>query len=536
MTVKGDTFVESTDKALTSHTPTGANAGTSWVVQTGSGSATVRASTDDVSETNAGEGNRFRLSDDLGSDAQDVQGNVSVGGGSGDFIFPGIMARLPTGAGTTGIEFTYNQSNGVFELSDGTTSATATAAKPTAGALWRLLIDGSGVMIGYVGGTEVVRLTSNLKSGNTRAGFMLGNFSGTSGQNVVDNFQASSVSSAQLIPLTLSASQAQTVSAKRSAAVRRAITQASTVSTRRAASVRRALTQAQGVTLRRALALGPLSAISSTSIAVALGKSIGLALSFTQTATVTLRKSAVLPRTAQQAMYVTVKRVARITRTITQPTTVALKRALSHSIALTQAASVTLRRAATVRRSVTQPTTATASATAGTRGIVALIAAPTAVSLSRALGAVITAMQATQAALTFIPPGVTQSTYGDGTYGDGTYGAIGATSGTYGDGTYGDGTYGGLVNQPGGQTYALLFTATQGTLSRVTRRGVLTRTALQPTVVRVARKTLLSLRATVGTIAGVSFAKVRTLAGRYYLGGKRMGNALRRGLTWKGGR
>lgn len=194
MATANDTFVESGgDVDLSAHTPTGANPGTSWVVHGGAGpDIDVIASTDLCQEANYGNGNRYRMTDDLGSDDITVQA---------DFTFevinwcaPGVLAKMPTDGGAS-VEFTFDQGDGGggkgFYLSDGTVSDSSLEAWPGGTRTLKIVVNGTDIR-GYDNGVEKCQITSSLFEGNTRAGIILLNFDGQGVSRITcDNYQSS---------------------------------------------------------------------------------------------------------------------------------------------------------------------------------------------------------------------------------------------------------------------------------------------------------------------------------------------------------
>src|SRR3990167_10462731 len=112
MAIAGDTFVEGADTALESHTPTGANAGTSWDVLVTGGNIDVIAASDNAQELSSGNGNRYRMTNDLGFDTMDVEASVAFISAAA-LTFPGVVGRVPnSGTGTAGVEFIFDVSVG----------------------------------------------------------------------------------------------------------------------------------------------------------------------------------------------------------------------------------------------------------------------------------------------------------------------------------------------------------------------------------------------------------------------------------------
>src|SRR3989304_3635157 len=82
----GDTFVETSDTNLASHTPTGANPGTSWNVFIGA--IIVDGAQDRAEDNNDTAGNRANLTDAMGTDEFDVQGEFTNPGPFWDLLGP----------------------------------------------------------------------------------------------------------------------------------------------------------------------------------------------------------------------------------------------------------------------------------------------------------------------------------------------------------------------------------------------------------------------------------------------------------------
>ena len=193
MASANDDFTETgANVNLTAHTPTGAGAGTSWDVLGAGGVITVDATNDRCIDGSNGNGNRYRMTNDLGFDQMDVQADITTTGAAN--TFPGIAGRVPnSGTGVAGVEFIYDKANARWDLNDGTTSNTASDSTPAGTVTLKLTIRTSD-MRGFVGGVQKTVISSNGKSGNTRAGILLGSFSGgATGVMTLDNFLSSGV-------------------------------------------------------------------------------------------------------------------------------------------------------------------------------------------------------------------------------------------------------------------------------------------------------------------------------------------------------
>ncbi len=190
MATVADTFVETTDINLSSHTPTGPNAGTSWDVSSAGGNISVNAANDDARDQGIN-GNRYRMTDDLGSDQMDVKADVTLLSGLSG-LFPGVSGRVPNSGTGAGWEFVYDTGVGAWSLDDnsGNVATLSEAAPSGAKRYWLAIRTGEGK--GYMDGVLKVTVNANSKSGNTRSGITLGNFSVSSVQTTLDNFEASS--------------------------------------------------------------------------------------------------------------------------------------------------------------------------------------------------------------------------------------------------------------------------------------------------------------------------------------------------------
>lgn len=185
-----DDFTDTNGTNLTAHTPTGSGAAGTWECLIASCGAQIQ--TNKAEDTNFGNGNRFRNTTNLGFDEMDVQADfTNIAPGSG---FAGVLGRLPTTANSTAYQCDYEFGAGAYNLDDGTSSNGTTEAWPGGTVTLKLSIRNGNVTClanGVVKGT----LTSNLFTGQTRAGLLLGNFDGAGPANNVDNYQSSGVSS-----------------------------------------------------------------------------------------------------------------------------------------------------------------------------------------------------------------------------------------------------------------------------------------------------------------------------------------------------
>ena len=183
----GDTFTEATtDTLLENHVPTGANPGTSWAAQ--DGQITVKAATDTIEESDFLASNQYRMTDDLGSDAMDVQAVFTQLVASGR---RGVRTRLDP-ADSSGWEYSYDASNGQWLVTDGATADTLVEAWP-GGAVTIKAEQRAGVGRLYVNGVLKITKVSSQLAGRTRAGVQLLNFDGTGPNHRADTFTADKV-------------------------------------------------------------------------------------------------------------------------------------------------------------------------------------------------------------------------------------------------------------------------------------------------------------------------------------------------------
>jgi len=197
MPIANDTFVEGSDTALASHTPTGPNAGTSWSQI--SGAVTVRGATDDCIDNSGGGGNRCRMTNDLGQQHR-VQASVSFGADySGSFVSGGVDGRIGS-AGEFGYEFYYSWSDGKWILDSPTVSNTLTEAWGTPSTPQTLKLDiFNSNEKGYANGVQKVALTTNEVTGQHCGGMVFLNFTGGAGKIIIDNYQSETLAGGPLI-------------------------------------------------------------------------------------------------------------------------------------------------------------------------------------------------------------------------------------------------------------------------------------------------------------------------------------------------
>jgi len=185
--VASDTFTEGTDTALASHTP---DVGTSWVVGSGTGSATVVAATDKAVAATNSNGNRHYISDSLGRDIGVYAEGDFTRPASGSTLFWGPTLRVVTATGLEKVYLDFATSTALYGVHNGTT-------KETVGGSWsagvtkrmRVEITPSGVVRGFVDGSLVLTHTVPVSAGSDpNAGIVLGTFS-SGNFPVVDNFE-----------------------------------------------------------------------------------------------------------------------------------------------------------------------------------------------------------------------------------------------------------------------------------------------------------------------------------------------------------
>ena len=191
--IANDTFVEGSDTTLTSHTPTGTNAGAGWATAAGGGTATVRAATDDVVDASGASGNRFRMTTDLGSAQMNVSAVITSTAAA--LAFPGVLFRVSS-AGSGG-EFTYDSGTRWYVF-DGVTETTATEAWP-GGAVTMLMQNRTGSQRAYVNGALKITVSADNLNTNQYGGLILGNFTGSAGQSSADDFLSSGFLTGPLI-------------------------------------------------------------------------------------------------------------------------------------------------------------------------------------------------------------------------------------------------------------------------------------------------------------------------------------------------
>lgn len=181
MAIAADTFVEATDTDILSHTPTGPNAGAGWELGAASGSAIIDATDDKVIDTNGSNGNRFRMTTNLGSAQMDVQGDFTKIDTA--LRFNGFLIRIT--ASGLGAEFTHDQGRWIFY--DGTSETTVTEDWPGGVVTMRAVIRTNN-WVGKANGTTRITLASDVFNTQTYAGILLGNFTGTGSQIAMDNY------------------------------------------------------------------------------------------------------------------------------------------------------------------------------------------------------------------------------------------------------------------------------------------------------------------------------------------------------------
>ena len=191
--VANDDFTQGSNVTLVSHTPTGPGAGNGWIVQISGGNITD-LSTGKITDSSGSNGNRYKMSNNLGSDQMNIQADFTSAGSSGSPVFFGLIGRLSSATGSSAIEGHYDHSvsGGSWIIGDGTTSASLAQAWPGGTVTMKLEVR-SGVSNLYANGVLKVTLNTNKCTGQNYAGIFLGNFSGGAGKMTADNYQSTGI-------------------------------------------------------------------------------------------------------------------------------------------------------------------------------------------------------------------------------------------------------------------------------------------------------------------------------------------------------
>ena len=189
----GDTFVEGTDTAIASHTPTGPNAGTSWVVN--GGGFTIIAADDRASNANTNDEDIAHLSDSLSGDDQYAQGDV-------DNIvnkFGGTACRVAASAETYYLSL-YNPSTtyiiGKMITNSTTTLVNVTGTDNGGTGLLRFEVNGNDKTLKLAGVTEATESVDTAITTGVLAG-IYGRFGGGANRARIDNFEMADLAAAQ---------------------------------------------------------------------------------------------------------------------------------------------------------------------------------------------------------------------------------------------------------------------------------------------------------------------------------------------------
>jgi hypothetical protein len=201
--IASDNFTQASDVELSAHTPTGPNRGSGWVAQivTNPPGIITNKSTGNIIDGNFNNGNRYKMNDNLGSEQMDVKAEFKSTAGPGQNVFFGLMGRLPSGTGTTGIEGYYDFNdinNGAsWQLRAGAIKDHLVESWPPTGTvdgvvLMELEIRSTSATL-YANGVEKASITFNANTFDNQnyAGILLGNFTnGAIGQVTADNYQS----------------------------------------------------------------------------------------------------------------------------------------------------------------------------------------------------------------------------------------------------------------------------------------------------------------------------------------------------------
>lgn len=193
MAIAGDTFVEASDTALGSHTPTGPNAGTSWTVVSSGSAAKILGGQSKAADDDATGDNDCRMNTDLGSDEMYVQGDL--GHADATFHFPGLSGRYAAAGTSPVVIVIYNNDSGQWDLyeSGSLRGSYAEAWTGSPARTVRLEIQSGEIRV-YITGVLRITYTATIGgAGNQYAGMGLGNFSsGATGVVTIANYTSGS--------------------------------------------------------------------------------------------------------------------------------------------------------------------------------------------------------------------------------------------------------------------------------------------------------------------------------------------------------
>lgn len=174
-----DSFTEASTINLSSHT---ANVGGTWTAALAGGVVNVIGGSNIIEDGNTSNGNRYNLTTSVGAGPIEVTVTFVVTSVSAN-VFPGIGVRRSTASSANGYEFRYDFINNQWILGDATNTSTFAETWDGTSRIFKVHAEDN-LVIGYVNGVEKCRLTTNVNSGNTFAGIIMGNFSGTGGATI----------------------------------------------------------------------------------------------------------------------------------------------------------------------------------------------------------------------------------------------------------------------------------------------------------------------------------------------------------------
>jgi hypothetical protein len=190
--IKGDTFVEASNTALESHTPTGPNAGTAWSTAGVGAAIRVTGGAGSAIDNSSSNGNRYRLNDDLGSSTMVAQADFALPG-AGPYVVALVLRQNASGTGDgNAIELGYDSAVGGWFASSGilTGSSSTAASWPGGTVTLKAVAIGTNAYL-YANGVLVHSTTVSSDTGQTRAGLLLLNFNGgAAGIETAANFLA----------------------------------------------------------------------------------------------------------------------------------------------------------------------------------------------------------------------------------------------------------------------------------------------------------------------------------------------------------
>jgi hypothetical protein len=189
--VAADDFSEAADVILSSHQPTGANAGSGWVVHLADPNLFVNTN-GKVVENFSGNGSWYKMNNNLGSDQMDVEADFTSSANAREDVYFGLLGRLPVSVDNTNSVRTYYRYNygggdGAWVLEDGSSSATSYGSWPGGIVNMRLEIRTGSTKL-YVNGVQKLSINNPQFSGQKYAGIIVGNTTGVSGKVNIDDY------------------------------------------------------------------------------------------------------------------------------------------------------------------------------------------------------------------------------------------------------------------------------------------------------------------------------------------------------------